>query len=47
MAMNCELPWVHALQINIKGRDMVSTWLEAVQPSMPKSVADSMADDAR
>lgn len=34
-------------EMNIKGRDMVSTWLEAAQPSMPKSVADSMADDAR
>jgi hypothetical protein len=34
-------------EMNIKGRDNVATWLEAVSPSMPASVANTMADDAR
>lgn len=38
---------VSEVQMNIKGRDNVATWLEAVSPSMPASVANTMADDAR
>jgi hypothetical protein len=42
-----ELTVVSMAQMNIRGRDNVATWLEAVSPSMPASVANTMADDAR